>query len=87
MHIDNKSAIVFAKNSVYHEKSKHIDTMYYFIREHANNKKVELHYVKSQDQEMDIIMKAYAVGVFNNIWDMFDLIEGRKLGLRQDVKN
>lgn len=67
MHIDNKSAIVFAKNSVYHEKSKHIDTMYYFIREHANNNKVELHYVKSQDQETDIIMKAHAVGVFHNI--------------------
>lgn len=33
MHIDNKSAIVFAKNSVYHERSKHIDTRYYFIQE------------------------------------------------------
>jgi len=33
IYIDNKSAIALAKNPIFHEKSKHIDTHYYFIRE------------------------------------------------------
>ncbi|XP_070015772.1 secreted RxLR effector protein 161-like [Nicotiana sylvestris] len=31
--IDNKSAQALAKNPVYHDRSKHIDTRYHFIRE------------------------------------------------------
>ena len=32
--VDNKSAIALAKNPVHHERSKHIDTRFHFIREH-----------------------------------------------------
>lgn len=31
--VDNKSAIALAKNPVFHDRSKHINTRYYFIRE------------------------------------------------------
>nr|GEU32637.1 zinc finger, CCHC-type [Tanacetum cinerariifolium] len=31
--VDNKSAIALMKNPVFHERSKHIDTKYHFIRE------------------------------------------------------
>ena len=31
--MDSKSAIELSKNPVYHERSKHIDTRYHFIRE------------------------------------------------------
>lgn len=68
MHIDNNSAIAFAKNPVYYERSKYIDTMYHFIKEHVNNNEVELHYLaKSQDQSSRYCMKAIVVGVFNKI--------------------
>ena len=33
--IDNKSAIELAKNPVHHERSKHIDVRFHFIREHV----------------------------------------------------
>jgi hypothetical protein len=42
IYIDNRSAIALAKNLVYHERSKHIDTRHHFIREHVKNKEVEL---------------------------------------------
>jgi hypothetical protein len=32
IYLDNKSAIELAKNPVYHERSKHIDVKYHFIR-------------------------------------------------------
>jgi hypothetical protein len=35
---DNNSAIMLSKNHVFHEKTKHIDTRYHFIREFVSNK-------------------------------------------------
>ncbi|KAK8540598.1 hypothetical protein V6N13_027117 [Hibiscus sabdariffa] len=55
--IDNKSAQALAKNPVLHDRSKHIDTRYHFIREHIANKEVELKFVKTQDQVVDIFTK------------------------------
>ncbi|KAL0451615.1 UNVERIFIED_CONTAM: Copia protein [Sesamum latifolium] len=56
--VDNKSAIALAKNPVFHERSKHIDTKYHFIRDCISKKEVKLEYVKSQDQIADIFTKA-----------------------------
>jgi hypothetical protein len=33
--VDNKSAIELAKNPVNHERSKHIDIRFHFIRDHV----------------------------------------------------
>ncbi|OIT21260.1 hypothetical protein A4A49_56223, partial [Nicotiana attenuata] len=55
--IDNKSAQALAKNPVYDDRSKHIDTRYHFIRECIAKKKVKLKYVKSHDQVADIFTK------------------------------
>ncbi|XP_019248334.1 PREDICTED: uncharacterized protein LOC109227589 [Nicotiana attenuata] len=55
--IDNKSAQALAKNPVYHDRSKHIDTRYHFIRECIAKKEVKLKYVKSRDQVANIFTK------------------------------
>ena len=47
--VDNKSALALANNPVFHERSKHIDTRYHFIRECIEKKEVKLKYVMSQD--------------------------------------
>ncbi|XP_058726895.1 secreted RxLR effector protein 161-like [Vicia villosa] len=47
--VDNKSALALEKNPVFHERSKHIDTHYHFIRECIERKEVKLKYVMSQD--------------------------------------
>ncbi|KHN00057.1 Copia protein, partial [Glycine soja] len=54
---DNRSAQELAKNPVFHERSKHIDTRYHFIRECITKKEVELTHVKTQDQVADIFTK------------------------------
>lgn len=61
VYVDNKSAIALAKNPVFHERSKHIDTRYHFIREHVNKKDVELIYCKSYDQVADILTKPLSI--------------------------
>lgn len=53
----NKSAIAFAKKPVFHNRSKHIDTRYYYIRECIRRKGIQLEYVKAHDQVADIFTK------------------------------
>ncbi|KAG6411307.1 hypothetical protein SASPL_129387 [Salvia splendens] len=55
--VDNKSAIALSKNPVFHNRSKHIDTRYHYIRECIANQEIQVEYVKSQDQVADIFTK------------------------------
>lgn len=55
--VDNRSAIALAKNPVFHDWSKHIDTRYHYIRECVTKKDVQLEYVKTNDQVADIFTK------------------------------
>nr|CAE04466.3 OSJNBa0029L02.7 [Oryza sativa Japonica Group] len=57
MKVDNKSAINLCKNPVLHERSKHIDTRYHFIRECVEKKQIAVEYVRSEDQLADILRK------------------------------
>ncbi|KAK2979862.1 hypothetical protein RJ640_002775 [Escallonia rubra] len=57
IYVDNKSAIALAKNPVFHDRSKHIDTRYHFIRESIAKKQVQVKFVKSEDQDADIFTK------------------------------
>jgi len=62
--VDNKSAIALAKNPVFHERSKHIDTRFHFIQDCIMKKEVELKYIKSQDQAADIFTKPLKLETF-----------------------
>ncbi|KAE8705324.1 hypothetical protein F3Y22_tig00110429pilonHSYRG00698 [Hibiscus syriacus] len=55
--VDNNSAIALEKNLVFHDRSKHIDIRYHYIREFVARNDVEVEYVKSQDQVADIFTK------------------------------
>ena len=56
--MDNMSAIALSKNPVYHDRSKHIDTRYHFIRECIEQGKVEVDHVRTEEQLADIFTKA-----------------------------
>ncbi|KAG6402911.1 hypothetical protein SASPL_135125 [Salvia splendens] len=56
--VDNKSAIALSKNLVFHNRSKHIDTRFHYIRECVANREIQVEYVKSQDQVADIFTKS-----------------------------
>jgi len=46
--MDNMSAIALSKNPVHHDRSKHIDTKYHFLRECIEDGKVEVDHVGTQ---------------------------------------
>ena len=64
VYCDNNLANALSKNHVFHQKSKHIDTRYHFIRELVNNGEIYLKFCKSKDQLADIFTKPLAKDVF-----------------------
>ena len=58
IYVDNQGTMDLAKNPVSHQRSKHIDIKYHYVRECVNGNKVELFYVPSEDNVSDILTKA-----------------------------
>jgi hypothetical protein len=56
--VDNKSAIALSKNPVHHDRSKHIDTRFHFIRDCVDKGEVDVDHVGTRDQLADILTKA-----------------------------
>jgi transcriptional accessory protein Tex/SPT6 len=55
--VDNKSAIDLSKNPVHHDRTKHIDTRFHYIRECVDRRKIILKQITTQDQLTDILTK------------------------------
>lgn len=64
IYINKKSTHALAKNPVFYDRSKHIDTRYHFVRECIAKKKVELVFMKIQDQIANIFTKPLKVELF-----------------------
>ncbi|KAJ9566535.1 hypothetical protein OSB04_002501 [Centaurea solstitialis] len=54
---NNTSAIAIANNPVLHSKTKHIEIRYHFIRDHVMNGDVELHFIPTEYQLVDLFTK------------------------------
>jgi hypothetical protein len=62
LNVDNKSAISLSKNPVFHERSKHIEIRYHFIRECVENRKIQVEFVRTEEQLADMLTKALGRG-------------------------
>ncbi|GJQ93273.1 retrovirus-related pol polyprotein from transposon TNT 1-94 [Tanacetum coccineum] len=54
---DNTSAIAISNNPVLHSRTKHIDIKYHFIRDHILKRDIELHFILTKYQLVDICTK------------------------------
>ena len=54
---DNKSCIISAEEPKGHNRMKHIDVRYHFVREKIAENKLKLIFIKSEDQKADILTK------------------------------
>jgi hypothetical protein len=57
LRVDNKSVIVLIKNSVLHGQSKHIEVKYHQVRESAENGRIKVKFIRSEEQLDDILTK------------------------------
>ena len=58
LHVDNQSAIAFAKDNTDHSRTKHIDIRHHFIRQHITQKDIALEYIHTDENAADIFTKA-----------------------------
>jgi hypothetical protein len=58
LNIDNKSAISLCKNPMHHDRSRHTDIKYHYIRKCVEESKIKVNYVCTDDQLADILTKS-----------------------------
>ena len=75
IYVDNKSAIALAKNPVFHDRSKHIDTRYHYIRECIAAQQVKLEHVRTQEQLADIFTKPLKYEAFSSLRRCLGLVK------------
>ena len=54
---DNQSCINMAENPVFHDKSKHIELRYFYIRDMIQKGSIKLQYVSTDEQFADVLTK------------------------------
>ena len=54
---DNRGTIALSKNPVSHQRSKHIDIRYHFIRTASHEGKVAIEYCPTSDMVADVMTK------------------------------
>lgn len=77
--VDNKSAIELARNPVNHERSKHIDVRFHFIRDCVKERDVDLKHVASKDQAADIFTKPLPKEIFDRGRMMIGMMDRRNI--------
>ena len=82
--VANKSATELAKNLVHHERSKHINARFHFIREHVKNGEVKMINVSSHDQVDDIFTKSLPKTLFKNLKKINGTKDSKGLSLREE---
>ena len=64
---DNIPCIRIAEEPREHQRSKHIDIKYMFVREMIQKKKIKIHYIPSRDQIADLFTKPLPRGLFEDL--------------------
>ena len=67
LRMDSQSAIELSKNPVFHERSKHIDVKFHFIRESVGNGDIDLKFMGTQKQLADILTRPLAKEWFQEL--------------------
>jgi hypothetical protein len=64
---DNESAICMADNPVEHNRIKHIDIQYHFLRDHQQKGDIEIAYVSTHNQLVNIFTKPLDEKTFSKL--------------------
>ena len=60
IYCDNQATISISHHPEHHERTKHIDIAYHFLRDLVQKKRMTIKYVATKDNAADIFMKGLA---------------------------
>ena len=72
--MDNQSAIAPSKNPILHDRSKHIDTKFHYIRKCVDDGRICLDYVSTQEQLADVLTKSIGRARFCELRDRIGIV-------------
>jgi hypothetical protein len=75
LRVDSKSALPLAKNSVFHERSKHIRVRYHFIRGCSEEESFKACYINTKDQLTDLLTKPFERIKFLELCSMIGMVQ------------
>jgi hypothetical protein len=85
IYCDNLSSIQLARNLVFHARTKHIEVHYHFIKEKVLASEINLIYVSTEDQVVDIFIKVLGAEKHHQFRNMLGVME-LELSLRGSVE-
>ena len=71
---DNHSCIKMTNNLVFHDKSKHIEIRYFYIRDMVQKGAIKLQYVGTNEQVADILAKPLSRMKFEYFHDKLGVV-------------
>jgi hypothetical protein len=74
---DNESAIRMVDNPVEHNRTKHIDIRYHFLRDHQQRGDITINYVSTHNQLADIFTKPLDEKTFNKLRNKLNVLDSR----------
>jgi hypothetical protein len=72
---DNESAIRMADNPIEHSRTKHIDILYHFLRDHKQKGDIEIAYVSTHNQLVDIFTKPLDKKTFSKLRNELNILD------------
>ena len=73
--VDNQGAVFLSRNECTSQRTKHIDTKYLFVREYQEDGIIKIIFVKSIDNESDIMTKNTTKPTFERHVNKFMLLD------------
>ncbi|XP_031272906.1 secreted RxLR effector protein 161-like [Pistacia vera] len=70
---DNQSAVLLSKNPIYHERTKHVDVRFHFIRDLINKELIELRKVPTEENPADMGTKIVTPAEFKHCMNLLFL--------------
>jgi hypothetical protein len=83
IYCDNQSCIKLSENPVFHDRSKHIEIIYHFIRDRIQKGAVKLQYISTDEQVADILTKPLEKGKFVFFRDRLGVVQNTFLTKRE----
>ena len=84
--VDNQPAIALTKNPVLHDRSKHIDVKFYFLRDCVDGGQIVIEFVETARQLADILTKPLERLRLTKLKEMIGMegVQGLAVGLGED---
>jgi hypothetical protein len=83
IHCDNQSCVKLSENHVFHDRSKHIEIKYHYIRDMVQRKTVHVQYLPTHEKIENIFTKPLAKTKFEYFHERLGLVENASLAERE----